>query len=88
MLCSAVSCKHLRSRKHEWIKNWFLIVNVNPPLGIAVGDYYVPRFAKGFLDDLEVRTLALFCGNKKILLIRVPVCGVNRGLVLQYCEAI
>jgi len=66
----------------------FSIVNVNPPLGIAVAGYYVPRFAKGFLDDLEVRTLALSCENKEILLISVPVCGVNRQLVLRYCEAI
>ena len=25
-------------------------VNINPPLGIGIQGYYVPRFAKGFLD--------------------------------------
>ena len=34
----------------------FAEVNMNPPLGIDVAGYYVPRFAKGFLDDLEVNT--------------------------------
>jgi len=66
----------------------FSICNANPPLGICISGYFVHRFAKGFLDDLEVRTLAFSCGEKKILLISVPVCGVNRQLASQYCEAV
>lgn len=51
--------------------------NVNPPLGIGISGYYVPRFAKGILDDIDVRVLALSKNEKKILLISVPVCGVH-----------
>ena len=28
-------------------------VNINPPLGCGVYGYFIPRFAKGFLDELE-----------------------------------
>ena len=37
----------------------FAKANANPDLGIPICGYYIPRFAKGFLDDLEVRALAL-----------------------------
>ncbi len=55
----------------------FAKVNINPPLGIDVAGYYVPRFAKGFLDDLEANTMVLSCGDKKIALISVDVCGIE-----------
>ena len=44
----------------------FASVNVTPPLGIGVSGYYVPRFAKGVLDELEVQALVLVKGDKKI----------------------
>ena len=53
----------------------FAKVNINPPLGIDVAGYYVPRIAKGFLDDLEVNTMVLSCEDKKIALVSVDVCG-------------
>ncbi len=59
----------------------FAKVNVNPPLGIGVAGYYVPRFATGVLDDLDVRVLALTLNEKKILLISVPVCGVDNSTI-------
>jgi len=66
----------------------FSKVNVNPPLGIGVAGYYIPRFASGVLDDLEIRTLALTLGDKKVLIISVPVCGVSKVLVERYSENI
>lgn len=66
----------------------FSKVNINPPLGIGVEGYYIPRYAKGFLDDLEIRTLALSLDGKKILLISVAVCGINKELILKYSENI
>lgn len=66
----------------------FSKVNVNPPLGIAVAGYYVPRFAKGVLDDLEIRALALACGEEKILMVSIPVCGVPDKLALSYRKRI
>ena len=49
-------------------------VNINPMLGIGVHGYYIPRFAKGFLDDLEASALALSCGETPILLINIDNC--------------
>lgn len=66
----------------------FANVNVNPPLVIGVAGYYVPRFAKGILDDLDVRVLALSLKEKKILLISVPVCGVDDKFIASACEKI
>ena len=63
-------------------------VNINPMLGIAIEGYYVPRFARGILDDLEAGALALECGGTRILLISVDVCGINAALSLRYREAI
>ena len=28
----------------------YAYVNINPPLGIAIAGYYVPRYASGFYD--------------------------------------
>lgn len=70
------------------LKVGFSKVNVNPPLGIGVSGYYVPRFAKGFLDDLEIRTLAFSLDNKKILMISLPVCFISKGKCLEYAEEI
>ena len=53
----------------------FAKVNINPPLGIDVRGYYIERYAKGFLDDLEVNTLVLSCDDKKIAFISVDLCG-------------
>lgn len=66
----------------------FAKANVNPPLGIGVSGYYVPRFAKGILDDLDVRVLALTLAEKKILLISVPTCGVNDVVLNLICQKI
>ena len=45
----------------------FAQVNINPPLGIAVAGYYVPRYAKGFLDNLESEAIALSCNGKQVI---------------------
>ena len=63
-------------------------VNINPPLGSAIYGYYVPRFAKGFLDDLEIRAFALSLGETKILMFSMDVCGVATDLCNRYCEAL
>ena len=70
------------------LKVGFSSVNVNPPLGIGVAGYYIPRYAKGILDDIEVKTLALECGKKKILMISVPACGVASELISRYTSDI
>ena len=63
-------------------------VNINPPLGIGVCGYYVPRFAKGFLDDLEASALALSCEDKQIVLISVDNCQIDTEIIKRYRTAI
>jgi len=55
----------------------FAKVNINPPLGIDVRGYYIERYAKGFLDDLEVNTLVLSCDDKKIAFISADLGGFD-----------
>ena len=59
----------------EKLQAGFASVNINPPMGIGIEGYYVPRFAKGFLDDLEASVLALSCGGNKLLLISADHIG-------------
>ena len=63
-------------------------VNINPPLGIGVDGYYIPRFAKGFLDDLEASALALSYAGKKIVMISVDCCLMGSELTKKYLAAI
>ena len=59
-------------------------VNINPMLGIAVRGYYIPRYAKGFLDDLEAHALALSLGEETILLISVDTCAFDGDQAQNY----
>ncbi len=68
------------------LKVGYASVNINPALGIGVYGYYVPRFAKGFLDDLEAGALALCCGEKKIILLAVDIGAVYTEFVNE-CRA-
>ena len=66
----------------------FSKVNMNPPLGIGIRGYYVPRFAKGFLDDLYVRMMAVSCGGKTVLMASVEVCAIETEISKRYSRAI
>ena len=70
------------------LKIGYASVNVNPTLGIGVFGYYVPRFASGYLDDLEASALALQLGEKQVLLISIDHCGLSAVLVDRYRNAI
>lgn len=59
------------------LKVGFSRVNINPPLGIPIDGYFIKRFAKGFLDDLETEVIALSCGDKKIAVISVDAVRVE-----------
>ena len=59
----------------------FAEVNINPPLGAGVSGYYIPRFGTGFLDDLMSSVMVLSCNGKKIALISVETCGVDKCIV-------
>lgn len=70
------------------LKTGYAEVNINPPLGCGISGYYIPRFAKGFLDDLTTSALVLSDGKNEIALISVDVCGIKQELTDKYSEAI
>jgi len=53
-------------------------VNINPPLGIGIWGYYVPRFAKGILDDVGVRAIAFSMGQKRFVMISADLCAIPK----------
>ncbi len=63
-------------------------VNINPPLGAGVSGYYIPRFGKGFLDDLMSEVMILSCNGKNIALISVDTCGVDKCIIEKVKEGI
>ncbi len=66
----------------------FIETNINPPLGSGVSGYYIPRFGQGFLDDLTLSVLMLSLDEKKIALISVDSCGINKDIIDRYTAAI
>ena len=58
----------------------FARVNINPELGTPVAGYYIPRFAKGFLDDLEVNAVAYALGETRVLMLSLDSCGTHKPL--------
>lgn len=59
------------------LKVGYAASNINPKLGFGVMGYYVPRYAKGILDDLETSAVVLECGKKRIAIISVDVCSLT-----------
>ncbi len=63
-------------------------VNINPPLGAGISGYYIPRYGKGFLDDLMSEVMVFSCGGKKIALISVDVCGFAASVLKEVKKGI
>ena len=66
----------------------FSRVNITPMLGIFVTGYFKPRYAEGILDELEINTLALACGDTKVVLMSADLCGINQKLAKILTEDI
>ena len=66
----------------------FATVNITPPIGIAIAGYYVPRYAKGVIDELEVSCLALKLGEKKIAIVSVDHCGIQARFNKEIAERV
>ncbi len=60
----------------------------NPPLDIAICGYFVPRFAKGFLDDIEVSTIILEQNGEKNAIISLDVCELEEDNYQKYVDLI
>ncbi len=63
------------------LKVGFAKTNIDPPLGIGIRGYYIPRYAKGFLDSLYVRAIAVANEDKTALILNVDFCGIDNDLV-------
>jgi hypothetical protein len=72
----------------EQLKVGYSSVVANPPMGIGIDGYYVPRFAKGNLDDIGVRAIVLTQGETKILLMSVDSCMIHENTVAEYAALI
>ncbi len=59
----------------------FSRVDVTPMLGIGMAGYYVPRFADGVLDPLQINALALSCGAEKVVLMSIDHCGIVKEVL-------
>ncbi len=66
----------------------FREITINPPLGIGISGYYVPRFAKGFLDDIKASVFTLCCGDETVAIISIDACMLDTDLVCRYRLAI
>lgn len=63
-------------------------VVVNSEMGAPLFGYYVPRFAKGVLDDLTASAIAMNCGEKTVLMISVDNCGLVKNVVERITDAV
>ena len=70
------------------LRTGYCKVNINPPLGIGVSGYFVPRFARGYLDDICASAFVLACGDERAVIISVDTCMLESPIVARYCKAI
>ena len=70
------------------LKVGFAKVNITPELGIHLHGYYIPRYAKGVLDELEASALALELGDTRVLLVSVDNEGIRGAQSYGYREGI
>ena len=66
----------------------FSRVNITPELGIPVIGYYIPRYAKGILDELVASVLALELGDTRVLLISVDNEGIRGAQSYGYRKSV
>ena len=66
----------------------YATVNINPPLGIAIAGYYVPRYASGFYDDLTASALSLAFGEKKFIIFSIDCCSVPNAVLERMKDVI
>ena len=62
--------------------------NINPKLGVPIGGYYVPRFAKGILSDLKAIALAVKSGEKTVIIVSIDNCHMKSGEIDRVKKAV
>ena len=66
----------------------FSRVNINPETGTLISGYFVDRFAKGVLDDLEVNCAAFRAGKKTAVLMSIDHVGIYRDTMDYFIDSI
>ena len=61
---------------------------VNPPLNYPLHGYYLDRYGKGFIDDLEASALAINCDDKTAIIINVDNGGFQQNVIAKFLDAI
>ena len=61
---------------------------VNPPLNYPLHGYYLDRYGKGFIDDLEASALAINCDDKTAIIISVDKGGFQQNVIAKFLDAI
>ena len=57
-------------------------------LGIGLEGYFILRFAKGILDELEICAIALADGERKVVLISTDQCMLKADVIEAFKESI
>jgi len=66
----------------------FARLDITPMLGIPITGYYIPRFAEGVLDPIEVNALAITAGDNTVVLMAVDSVHVPTKEVELYCRRV
>lgn len=61
--------------------------NLEPPLGTPMAGYGAARFAKGVLDPIEARVLALSDGSRKIAVVTLDLCYTLEPPIMEKIRA-
>ena len=66
------------------IQAGFSRVVINPPMGIEVAGYFIPRAADGILDDLEINTVAIKKDDKTVLLMTFDTESLRKEFINEF----
>ena len=64
----------------NFLQAGFARVNITTSMGISVAGYFIPRYADGVLDELEINALAVSLGRKKAIFIRADLLVISNEL--------
>lgn len=74
------------------LKVGFSRLDITPPIGIPISGYYEKRYAKGYLDRLEVHAIAFSNGDKKAIIMNLDMlhipndfCAEQREIISEFC---
>lgn len=66
----------------------FARIDVTPQTAVPLEGYYIPRYAEGVLDPLQVNALALSCQSRTVVLLSLDNCGIKQVLASKLRNAV